>query len=110
MDFTIITTLKQKDEGLSQKKEGVKQGRTPSIFYQEDTSQPTSTRRGEEQEKELEQTIFPKLKDPKTPKGYHVRCLQNGHNLDGICQPVTRNQSTSMAAKYHKPMEEPRYD
>ncbi|MBW0482129.1 hypothetical protein O181_021844 [Austropuccinia psidii MF-1] len=26
-----------------------------------------------------------------------------------VCQPVTQNQSTSMTAKYHKPMVEPRY-
>ncbi|MBW0522534.1 hypothetical protein O181_062249 [Austropuccinia psidii MF-1] len=32
------------------------------------------------------------------------------YSLEGcVCQPVTQNQSTSMIAKYHKPMVEPQY-
>ncbi|MBW0586157.1 hypothetical protein O181_125872 [Austropuccinia psidii MF-1] len=57
------------------KKERGKQGRSPSSFYQQASSQPTSPRREEEQEKELEETIFPKLKDPKNPKRCHGQCL-----------------------------------
>ncbi|MBW0499194.1 hypothetical protein O181_038909 [Austropuccinia psidii MF-1] len=50
------------------KRRGSKQGRSPSSFYQKASSQSTSPRREEEQEKELEETIFPKLQDPKNPK------------------------------------------
>ncbi|MBW0554943.1 hypothetical protein O181_094658 [Austropuccinia psidii MF-1] len=49
-------------------KEGGKQGRSPISFYQQASSQPTSPRKEEEQEKELEETIFPKLQDPKNQK------------------------------------------
>ncbi|MBW0523731.1 hypothetical protein O181_063446 [Austropuccinia psidii MF-1] len=46
MESTIIQT--------SDQKEGGKQGRSPSSFYQQASSQPTSPRMEEEQEKELE--------------------------------------------------------
>ncbi|MBW0477042.1 hypothetical protein O181_016757 [Austropuccinia psidii MF-1] len=59
-------------------------------------SQPTSPRRGEEQEKERKETIFPKLQDSKNPKRCHGQCLQNGQNLDGIQgQGGTKNETTS---------------
>ncbi|MBW0509765.1 hypothetical protein O181_049480 [Austropuccinia psidii MF-1] len=84
MKSTIIQTSNQKDKGLPQQKEGGKQGRIPSIFYQKTTSQRASPRREEEQETELEETILPKLQDPKNPKRFHGQCLQHGHNFDGI--------------------------
>ncbi|MBW0591898.1 hypothetical protein O181_131613 [Austropuccinia psidii MF-1] len=72
------------------KKEGGNQGRSPSSFYQK------APRREEEQEKELEKTIFPKLQDSKNPKGCHRQCLQHGQNLDGIQgQGGTNNETTS---------------
>ncbi|MBW0497207.1 hypothetical protein O181_036922 [Austropuccinia psidii MF-1] len=53
----------KKDKGVPCQKEGGKQGRSPSSFYQQASSQPTSPRREEEQEKELEETVFLKLQD-----------------------------------------------
>ncbi|MBW0521137.1 hypothetical protein O181_060852 [Austropuccinia psidii MF-1] len=63
----------------------------------EDTSsQPTSPRREEEQEKELEKTIFPKLQDSKNSKRCHGQCLQHGQNLDGIQgKGGAKNEKTS---------------
>ncbi|MBW0592220.1 hypothetical protein O181_131935, partial [Austropuccinia psidii MF-1] len=59
---------------------------------EEAPSQPNSART----EKELEETIFPKLKDPKSPKRCHGQCLQYGQNLDGIQgQRGTKNETTS---------------
>ncbi|MBW0577232.1 hypothetical protein O181_116947 [Austropuccinia psidii MF-1] len=70
--------------------------RRPSSFYQQAPSQPISPRREEEQEKELERTIFPKLQDSKNPKRFHGQCLQHGQNLDGIQgQGGTKNETTS---------------
>ncbi|MBW0547185.1 hypothetical protein O181_086900 [Austropuccinia psidii MF-1] len=51
---------------------------------EEAPSQPTSPRIEEEQEKELEKTVFPKLQDSNNPRRCHGQCLQNGPNLDGI--------------------------
>ncbi|MBW0534721.1 hypothetical protein O181_074436 [Austropuccinia psidii MF-1] len=45
MESTIIQTLNQKVKGLAQQKEGGEQGRIPSSFYQQASSQPTSPRR-----------------------------------------------------------------
>ncbi|MBW0500202.1 hypothetical protein O181_039917 [Austropuccinia psidii MF-1] len=84
MESTIIQTSNQKDQGIPCQKEGGNQGRSPSSFYQKAPSQPTSPRREEEQEKELEITILPKLQDSKNPKICHGQCLQHGQNLDGI--------------------------
>ncbi|MBW0536790.1 hypothetical protein O181_076505 [Austropuccinia psidii MF-1] len=59
-------------------------------------SQPTSPRREEEQEKELEKTILPKLQASKNPKRCHGQCLQHAQNLDGIQgQGGTKNETTS---------------
>ncbi|MBW0581961.1 hypothetical protein O181_121676 [Austropuccinia psidii MF-1] len=70
--------------------------KNPSSFYQQAPSQPTSPRREEEQEKELDKTIFPKLKDSKNPKRCHGQCLQHGQNLDGIQgQGEAKNEITS---------------
>ena len=68
MESTVIQTSNQKNQGLPRQKEGGNQGRSPSSFYQQAPSQPTSPRREEEQEKELEKTIFPKLQDSQNPK------------------------------------------
>ncbi|MBW0590710.1 hypothetical protein O181_130425 [Austropuccinia psidii MF-1] len=84
MESTIIQTSNQKEKGVPCQKEGGKQGRSPSSCYQKASSQPTSPRREEEQLKELEETIFPKLHDSKNPKICHGQCLQNGQNRDGI--------------------------
>ncbi|MBW0559899.1 hypothetical protein O181_099614 [Austropuccinia psidii MF-1] len=96
MESTIIQTSNQKDQGVPCQKEGGNQGRSPSSFYQQAPSQPTSPRREEEQEKELEKTIFPKLQDSKDPKRCHGQCLQHGQNLDGIQgQGGAKNETTS---------------
>ncbi|MBW0525895.1 hypothetical protein O181_065610 [Austropuccinia psidii MF-1] len=96
MESTIIQASNQEDQGVPCQKERGKQGRSPSSFYQQASSQPTSPRREEEQEKELEETIFPKLQDPKNPKRCHGQCLQHGQNLDGIQgQRGRKNETTS---------------
>ncbi|MBW0536976.1 hypothetical protein O181_076691 [Austropuccinia psidii MF-1] len=68
MESTIIQASNQKDKGVPCQKEGGKQGRSPSSFYQQASIQPAFQRREEEQEKELEEKIFCKLKDPKIQK------------------------------------------
>ncbi|MBW0518110.1 hypothetical protein O181_057825 [Austropuccinia psidii MF-1] len=68
MESTIIQTSIQKDQGVPFQKEGCNQGRSPSSFYQQAPSQPTSPRRKEEKEKELENTIFPSYRIPKIQK------------------------------------------
>ncbi|MBW0480537.1 hypothetical protein O181_020252 [Austropuccinia psidii MF-1] len=69
MESTIIQTSKKKDKGLEHQKEGGKQGRRASSFYQKATSKPASTIGEEEKEKELEETIFSKSQEPKNSKG-----------------------------------------
>ncbi|MBW0569386.1 hypothetical protein O181_109101 [Austropuccinia psidii MF-1] len=76
--------LKSKYKELAQKKEIRKQGRSPSSFYQQATSQPPSPRGKEEPEKELEENLFPNLDDPNSSKGLHQQCLKNSQNLYGI--------------------------
>ncbi|MBW0495813.1 hypothetical protein O181_035528 [Austropuccinia psidii MF-1] len=49
MKSTIIQTSDQKDKGIPCQKEGGNKGRSPSSFYQQSTSQPTSPRGEEEQ-------------------------------------------------------------
>ncbi|MBW0593897.1 hypothetical protein O181_133612 [Austropuccinia psidii MF-1] len=82
MESTVIQASNPKDLGVPHQKEGGNKGRSPSSFYQQAPSQPTSPIRGEEQDKELEKTIFPKLHDSKNAKGCHGQCLQHGQNLD----------------------------
>ncbi|MBW0567195.1 hypothetical protein O181_106910, partial [Austropuccinia psidii MF-1] len=95
MESTIIQTSNQKDQGVPCQKEGGNQGRSPSSFYQQAPSQPTSPRREEEQEKELEKTIFPKLQDPQNPKRCHGQCIQHGQNFDEIQrQRGEKNETT----------------
>ncbi|MBW0578431.1 hypothetical protein O181_118146 [Austropuccinia psidii MF-1] len=81
MESTIIQASNQEDKGIPCQKEGGKQGRSPGSFYQKASSQSTSPRRGEKQEKELEETIFSKLQDLKNPTRCHGQCLQHGLNL-----------------------------
>ncbi|MBW0472200.1 hypothetical protein O181_011915 [Austropuccinia psidii MF-1] len=88
MESTIIQTSNQKDQVIPCQKGGGNKGRSPS--------QPTSPRREEEQEKELEKTIFRKLQDSKNPKRCHGKCLQIGQNLDVIQgQGGKKNETTS---------------
>ncbi|MBW0591695.1 hypothetical protein O181_131410 [Austropuccinia psidii MF-1] len=47
MESTILQTSNQKDQGIPRQKEGGNQGRSPSSFYQQAPSQPTSPRREE---------------------------------------------------------------
>ncbi|MBW0586274.1 hypothetical protein O181_125989 [Austropuccinia psidii MF-1] len=96
MECTIIQTSNQKDQGIPCQKEGGNQGRSPSNFYQKSPSQPTSPIREEEQEKEREKRIFPKLQDFKNTKRCHGQCLQHGQNVDGIQgQGGTKNETAS---------------
>ncbi|MBW0573256.1 hypothetical protein O181_112971 [Austropuccinia psidii MF-1] len=67
MESTIIQTSNPNDQGIPCQQEGGNQGRTPSSFYQQAPRQPPSPRR-EEEEKELEKTIFPRLQDSKIQK------------------------------------------
>ncbi|MBW0566284.1 hypothetical protein O181_105999 [Austropuccinia psidii MF-1] len=79
--------IKKIKEYHAKKKEATKE---------EAPSQTTSPRRKEEQEKELEKAIFPKLQDSKSTKRCHGQCLQHGQNLDGIQgQGRTKNDTTS---------------
>ncbi|MBW0563318.1 hypothetical protein O181_103033 [Austropuccinia psidii MF-1] len=68
MESTIIQTSDQKDQEVPFQKEGGNKGRSLSCFYQKAPSQPTSPRREEEQKKQLEKIIFPKLQDSKKQK------------------------------------------
>ncbi|MBW0462549.1 hypothetical protein O181_002264 [Austropuccinia psidii MF-1] len=89
MESTIIQTSHQKDKGIPCQKEGGKKGRSPSSFYQQATSQPTSSKGEEEQEKEFEETICPNLQDSENPKRCH------GQEHDGIeGQSGTKNETT----------------
>ncbi|MBW0528289.1 hypothetical protein O181_068004 [Austropuccinia psidii MF-1] len=47
MECTIIQTSNQKDQGVPCQKEGGNQGKSPSSFFQQAPSQPTSPRREE---------------------------------------------------------------
>ncbi|MBW0506558.1 hypothetical protein O181_046273 [Austropuccinia psidii MF-1] len=95
MKSTIIQASNKKYQGLEQQKEGCKQGRIPSSFYQKATSQPTSPRWEEEQEKDLKETIFPKLQNPNNIKRCHGQFFQHGQNFDGIQgQGGTKNETT----------------
>ncbi|MBW0589559.1 hypothetical protein O181_129274 [Austropuccinia psidii MF-1] len=81
------TQIKKIKEYYAKKREATKE---------EAPRQPTSPRREEEQEKELEKTIFPRLQDSKNPKICHGKCLQHGWNLDGIQgQGGTKNEKTT---------------
>ncbi|MBW0576927.1 hypothetical protein O181_116642 [Austropuccinia psidii MF-1] len=96
MESTIIQTSNQRDQGVPLQKKGGNQGRSLSSFYQQAPSQPTSPIREEEQAKELEKTILPKLQDSKNPKRCHGHSLQHGQNLDGIQgQGGAKNETTS---------------
>ncbi|MBW0460689.1 hypothetical protein O181_000404 [Austropuccinia psidii MF-1] len=51
MQSTIIQTSNKQNKGITPQKEGGKQGKSPSSFYQKASSQPTSSGREKEQEK-----------------------------------------------------------
>ncbi|MBW0558863.1 hypothetical protein O181_098578 [Austropuccinia psidii MF-1] len=73
---------------------------SPSSIYQQAASQYTSPRREEEQKKELEKNIIPKLQDSKNPKRCYGKCLQHGQNLDRIQgQRGAKNETTSFVKK-----------
>ncbi|MBW0460683.1 hypothetical protein O181_000398 [Austropuccinia psidii MF-1] len=98
MKSAIIQTSNHKYKRLLQQKEGGKQERSTSSFYQKATSQPTSSIGEQEKEKELKETILPKIQDLKNPKGFHGQCLQNGQNLDGIQgQRGAKNETTTFS-------------
>ncbi|MBW0513169.1 hypothetical protein O181_052884 [Austropuccinia psidii MF-1] len=87
--------IKKIKEYHAKNKEASKE-EAPVACYQQASSQPNFPRREEEQEKELEGTIFPKLQDPKNLKICHGKCLQHGQNLDGIQgQRGTKDEKTS---------------
>ncbi|MBW0573628.1 hypothetical protein O181_113343 [Austropuccinia psidii MF-1] len=65
IELTIIQTSNQQCKGVPCQKEGGKQGRSPSSFYQQASSQPTSPRREEEQDKELEEPYSLRYRIPK---------------------------------------------
>ncbi|MBW0592784.1 hypothetical protein O181_132499 [Austropuccinia psidii MF-1] len=89
MEYTIIQTSNQKDEGLAQQKEGENQGRIPSSFYQQ-----ASPRREEEQEKEYGGNHIPEF------TRCHGNFIQNGQNLDLIQgQRGTKNETTPFPKK-----------
>ncbi|MBW0593965.1 hypothetical protein O181_133680 [Austropuccinia psidii MF-1] len=81
MESTIIQTSNQKDQGIPCQKEGGDQGRIPGSSYQQAPSQPTTPRREEEKEKELDKTIFPKLQDSKKPKTCHGKPFNMARTL-----------------------------
>ncbi|MBW0476893.1 hypothetical protein O181_016608 [Austropuccinia psidii MF-1] len=96
MESTIIQTSNQEYKGIPCQKERGKQARSPSSFYQKASTEPASPRREEEQEKDLEEAIFPKLHNPKDPKRCHGQYLQHSQNLDEIhIQRGTKNETTS---------------
>ncbi|MBW0518664.1 hypothetical protein O181_058379 [Austropuccinia psidii MF-1] len=95
MELTIIQSKNQKDKGMAQQKEGGKQRRSPSGFYQKASSQPTSPGRKKKQEKELEETILPQLQDTQNPKRCHGKFFKHGQKFDGIKeQRGTENETT----------------
>ncbi|MBW0573671.1 hypothetical protein O181_113386 [Austropuccinia psidii MF-1] len=104
MESTVIQASNQKDRGVPLQKEGDKQGRSPSSFYQQASSQPTSPRREEEQEKELDETIFPKLQDSKNRKRCRGQCLQHCPNFDEIQrQGGAENETTPFSKEITLP-------
>ncbi|MBW0504349.1 hypothetical protein O181_044064 [Austropuccinia psidii MF-1] len=68
MEFTIIQTSNKRDKGIPCQKEGGKQVRIPNSFYQQASSQPTSPKREEGQEKKLRKPYFPSYRIPKIQK------------------------------------------
>ncbi|MBW0522410.1 hypothetical protein O181_062125, partial [Austropuccinia psidii MF-1] len=81
MESTVIQASDKKDQGVPLQKEGGIQGRSPNSFYQQVSRQPTSPIREEEQEKELDRTIFPKLQDSKIQKDAMNNVFNMARNL-----------------------------
>ncbi|MBW0536095.1 hypothetical protein O181_075810 [Austropuccinia psidii MF-1] len=59
MESTVIQGSNQKDQGVALQKESGKQGRSPSSFYEQSSSQPTTQTGEEEQEKKMEGNHIP---------------------------------------------------
>ncbi|MBW0578226.1 hypothetical protein O181_117941 [Austropuccinia psidii MF-1] len=96
MESTTIQASNQEDKGIQYQKERGKQGRSLSSFYQQAPKQPTSPIKEEEQEKELEETIYPKLQDNKNPERFHGKFFKHGKNLYVFQgQRGTKNETTS---------------
>ncbi|MBW0504060.1 hypothetical protein O181_043775 [Austropuccinia psidii MF-1] len=95
MEYNIIQTSNQENKGMAQQKERGKQGRSPSSFHKQATTQPTLPKREEEKEKESEETIFPQLQDSKDPKRFHGRFFQHGQKINGI--KVKRGEKNEIA-------------
>ncbi|MBW0569957.1 hypothetical protein O181_109672 [Austropuccinia psidii MF-1] len=90
--------IKNRKEYYSKKREEGKQ--EAPVASTSKAHQPTSPRGEEEQEKELEEAIFPKLQYSKNPKICHGQYLQHGQNLDGIQgQRETKNETTPFHKK-----------
>ncbi|MBW0472277.1 hypothetical protein O181_011992 [Austropuccinia psidii MF-1] len=64
----LTETSNQKGKGVPCQKEGGKQGGRPSILYQKASSQPTSPRREEKQEKNCRKPYSPSYRIPKIQK------------------------------------------
>ncbi|MBW0538358.1 hypothetical protein O181_078073 [Austropuccinia psidii MF-1] len=82
MESTVLQASNQKDQGVPLQKEGHKQGRSPSRFYQRASSQLTSPRGEEKQEKNWRKPYSSSYRIPKIQKRCHGKCLQHGHNFD----------------------------
>ncbi|MBW0593943.1 hypothetical protein O181_133658 [Austropuccinia psidii MF-1] len=68
MESTIIQASNQNNKGVRCQKEGVKQGRSLSSFYQKASTQPNSPRRKEEQERHWRKPYSPSYRIPKMQK------------------------------------------
>ncbi|MBW0578736.1 hypothetical protein O181_118451 [Austropuccinia psidii MF-1] len=68
MQSTIIKTSNPKDKRLAQKKEGGKQGRSPSSFYQHATSQPTPHKKKKKKKKDWRKPYYPSYSMPRIQK------------------------------------------
>ncbi|MBW0579034.1 hypothetical protein O181_118749 [Austropuccinia psidii MF-1] len=90
--------IKKRKEYHAKRREASKQ--EAPVASTSKAHQPTSPRGEEEQEKELEEAIFPRLQYSKNPKRCHGQYLQDGQNLDGIQrQRETKNETTPFHKK-----------
>ncbi|MBW0592815.1 hypothetical protein O181_132530 [Austropuccinia psidii MF-1] len=68
MELTFIQASHQKHQGVPLQKDGCKQGRSPSSFYQQASIQPASPRGEEEQEENWRKPYSPSYRIPKIQK------------------------------------------
>ncbi|MBW0593320.1 hypothetical protein O181_133035 [Austropuccinia psidii MF-1] len=80
MESTIIQTSTQKYQGVPCQEGGI-QGRSPSTHYQQAPSQPTSTRRGAEQEKNWRKPYPPSYRISKIQKDSMANVFNMARNL-----------------------------